>query len=67
MELYQDEYAEHFAKKVTILDAVHLIHQAHLKVTSDTIKNCFSNAFNPIPHGIWNNVSTWGGGHYGPP
>ena len=40
-----DENAEIFAKKVTILDAIHLVSNAWKLVTPETIKNCFRSAF----------------------
>ena len=45
MEIDHTEMATNFAKKTSVLDAIHLISQAYKFVTSETISNCFQNAF----------------------
>ena len=40
-----DENAEIFPKKITVLDAIHLVSNAWKLVSSEIIKNCFKSAF----------------------
>ena len=38
-----------------------------VKTTTEHHLVVFDATINPIPHGIWNNVSTWGGAIMAPP